>query len=86
VKLVDEQWQVTNLDPREGDPRRVELDEFHRLFGAGNSGGEDREVAAAWAKILPADRQRPEELWTVLAWILWVVLAAELLLSSRVHA
>jgi hypothetical protein len=43
-------------------------------------------VAAAWAKILPADRQRPEELWTVLAWILWVVLAAELLLSSRVHA
>ncbi|MFN9201270.1 MAG: BatA domain-containing protein [Planctomycetaceae bacterium] len=86
VNLVDEQWQVTNLDPREGDPRRVELDEFHRLFGAGNSGGEDRELAAAWAKILPADRQRPEELWTVLAWILWVVLAAELLLSSRVHA
>ncbi|MFN9374523.1 MAG: BatA domain-containing protein [Planctomycetaceae bacterium] len=86
AKFVDEQWQVINLDPRESDPRRLDPDEFRQAFGGGTSAGEDREREAAWAEILPANRERPDELWTAILWLVFVVLAAELLLASRVHA
>jgi hypothetical protein len=86
IESVAGQWLVTNLDPRESDPRRLEPEELRRAFGGQTAAGEDRELAAAWAQILPANRERPDEIWTAILWLLFVVLAAELLLASRVHA
>lgn len=86
IESVDGKWLVTNLDPRESDPRRLEPEELRQAFGVQSGAGTDREREAAWAQVLPANRERPEEVWTIIAWILFGVLAAELLLAARVHA
>ena len=86
IESVEGKWLVTNLDPRESDPRRLEPDALRQAFGAGSDAGEDREREAAWAQVLPATRERAGEIWPVIGWILFGVLAAELLLASRVHA
>ncbi len=79
-------WIVTNLDPRESALDRLDEEQLRRTFGVEDQVTEDREVEAQWAKILPANRQRPEEIWTMLVWLLFAILAAELLLAARVHA
>lgn len=86
IESVEGKWQVTNLDPRESDPRRLEPSALRQAFGASSGAGEDREREAAWAQVLPATRERAGEIWPVIGWILFGVLAAELLLASRVHA
>ncbi|HET6883145.1 MAG TPA: BatA domain-containing protein [Pirellulales bacterium] len=83
---TDGNWIVTNLDPKESALERIDVDELQRAFGGEAVQSEDREVEAAWSKILPAGRQRPEEIWTTILWLLFFVLSAELLLAARVHA
>jgi hypothetical protein len=82
----DGKWIVTNLDPKESALDRIAVEELERAFGVQPAATEDREVEAAWAKILPATRLRPEEVWTAITWLLFAVLAVELLLAARVHA
>lgn len=82
---ADGNWIVTNLDPKESAPERIDAEELQRAFGSQSAPSEDRELEAAWAKILPAGRQRPEEIWTTILWLLFFVLAGELLLAARVH-
>jgi len=83
---TDGRWTVTNLDPRESALDRIDADELRSAIGVGSAAGEDREVEEAWAQILPAGRLRSDEIWTGITWLLFVVLAVELLLAARVHA
>jgi hypothetical protein len=86
LALAEGTWTVTNLDPKESALDRIDAAELKRAFGVQSIESEDREVLAAWERILPAGRLRPEEFWTTIAWLLFVVLAGELLLAARVHA
>lgn len=86
LAAVDGKWVVTNLEPREAVLDRIATEQLRVAFGVQSSETEDREVEAAWAQILPANHLRPEEVWTGIAWLLFFVLAAELLLAARVHA
>lgn len=86
VASADGKWIVTNLEPRESALNRIDVEELLKAFDVQSSQGENREVEAAWAKILPTSRLRPEEIWTSILWLLFLVLAAELLLAARVHA
>jgi hypothetical protein len=79
-------WVVTNLDPRESALERVAPDELQATLGVAATTTEDEARKAALALAIPPDALRPNELWSQLAWLLLFVLAAELLLASRVHA
>ena len=83
---TDGQWIVTNLDPRESIPDRLTPDELSQRLGAGESDVDRTAALAALKLTLPADAMRPEEAWTLVVWVLLIVLAAEMLLASRVHA
>ena len=77
--------EVRNLDPRESSLMRVSAESFRETLGLPDS--EDDQSAEMIAG-LPAPRfaQRANEAWPLAMWLLLVVLAAELLLASRVHA
>jgi hypothetical protein len=79
-------WTVTNLDPRESALNRVSPEQLQVAVGGRAENAEDESRQAALKLIIPADALRPDELWTTVAWILLMVLAAETLLASRVHA
>lgn len=79
-------WQVVNLDPRESIPERYAAADLQELFGGGGETEEAQKERDALALLLPADSLRPEEIWQIIAWVLLIVLAAELLLAGRVHA
>src|SRR5436190_1950046 len=79
-------WVVTNLDPRESALDRVAPDEMQDTPGVTPTTTDDEVRKAALALTIPRDALRPDELWTLLAWLLLLVLAAELLLAGRVHA
>jgi hypothetical protein len=79
-------WTVTNLDPRESALNRVTPEELQLALGGGSSTAEDEAHQAALRLFLPADALRADEFWTTIAWVLLVILAAETLLASRVHA
>jgi hypothetical protein len=79
-------WVVTNLDPRESALDRVTPDELQETLSVTPTTTEDEARQAALALAIPPDALRPDELWTRLAWLLLLVLAAELLLAGRVHA
>lgn len=80
----DGRWMVTNVDPRESALDRFTPEEFGLLAGAAST------VALAEKQAdglqLPEDSLRPDEIWTIVAWFLLAVLAAETLLAGRVHA
>lgn len=79
-------WQVVNLDPRESNPERLAVADLQKLFGGGELADKSTADTAALALLLPPDSLRPDEIWTVFAWLLLFVLAAETLLAGRVHA
>lgn len=79
-------WTVTNLDPRESALDRVNVEEFQKLAGGKVELPDEATQQAALGIELPANRLRPEEIWTVIAWFLLLTLVAELLLAGRVHA
>lgn len=79
-------WVVTNLDPRESNPERLTADRLQELAGGKSGVTAGSSEAAALALLLPTDALRPEEIWTSMAWLLLIVLAAETLLAGRVHA
>lgn len=83
---LGERWIVTNLDPRESALERVTTDELHEIAGTGPSKLDDEARQAALALAIPPDALRPDEFWTSFVWLLLIVLAAETLLASRVHA
>jgi hypothetical protein len=82
----DGRWTVTNLDPRESALNRVTPEELQLALGGGTEKAEDEPRQAALKIVIPPDALRPDEFWTIVAWILLFVLAAETLLASRVHA
>lgn len=86
IATVDERLVVINLDPRESVLDRVTPEEFTETFGATPPKPDAAAQAAALGITVPADAQRPDEIWTTVAWILLFVLAAETLLAGRVHA
>jgi hypothetical protein len=77
-------WMVTNVDPRESALDRVTPEEFGQLAGATSQMAFAEKNADSLT--LPADSLRPDEIWTIIAWFLLAVLAAETLLAGRVHA
>ncbi len=79
-------WLVTNLDPRESALDRVTPEEFQKLAGGKVEKLDEATQIAALGITLPSDRLRPEEIWTVIVWLLLLTLVAELLLAGRVHA
>jgi hypothetical protein len=79
------EWLVANIDPRESELRRIQADEMVKITGAESIESADRATALEAIEI-PADATRPDELWTIVAWLLFAILAAELLLSGRIHA
>ena len=79
-------WLVTNLDPRESALDRMTPEEFQKLVGGKVEKSNEATQVAALGITLPTDRLRPEEVWTVIVWLLLLTLAAELLLAGRVHA
>lgn len=78
-------WQVTNIDPLESALDRVSPEELQKLAGAASTKTSD-ETAAVAGLTLPADSLRPDELWTIAAWLLLMVLSVETLLAGRIHA
>jgi hypothetical protein len=86
VTEADGQWVVTNVEPRESIPDRLTTDELSKRLGAGENSFDRTAALAALKLTLPADALRPEEAWTIVVWVLLVVLAVETLLAGRVHA
>lgn len=88
LPVADEpgRWTVTNLDPRESALNRVTPEELQLALGGGAATADDEAQQAALRLFLPADALRADEFWTMIAWILLLILAAETLLASRVHA
>lgn len=78
-------WQVMNLDPRESAPERLAIDDLQKLFGGDGAADKSSAESEALALLLPPDSIRPDEIWTVIAWLLLFILAAETLLAGRVH-
>ena len=78
-------WLVTNIDPRESALERVTPEELQTLAGAASTKSPG-EMSSAAGLALPADSLRPDEIWTIVTWLLFAVLAAETLLAGRVHA
>lgn len=79
-------WLVTNLDPRESDPNRLSVEDLQKLFVGEGTSPTSAVDSEALALLLPPDSLRPDEIWSVVAWLLLIVLAAETLLAGRVHA
>ncbi len=78
-------WLVTNIDPRESALERITPEELRTLAGAALTKPPDEKSSAA-GLTLPADLLRPDEIWTIITWLLFAVLAAEMLLAGRIHA
>jgi hypothetical protein len=76
---------VTNLDPRESALERITADQFAQSLGIAPA-TPDSAARAALSLPLPADALRADEIWTLIVWVLLVVLAVETLLAGRVHA
>lgn len=78
-------WVVTNADPRESALGRITEDELHKLVGTKQIPTSAEALSMAGVK-LPEGSSRTDEIWTVLVWILFAVLAAETFLAGRIHA
>jgi hypothetical protein len=78
-------WMVTNIDPRESALGRITEEELRTLVGSQPSSTSVEELSLAGVE-LPEDSLRGDEIWTVLVWILFAVLAAETFLAGRIHA
>jgi hypothetical protein len=74
---------VRNLDPRESLVGRVSEEQFRESLQLPPA--EETTMAAA-ALAVPAGAERPNERWTAILWLLFAVLAVELLMASRTHA
>lgn len=81
-----EHLSVTNLDPIESALDRISVNDLMTLVGGGTKAKSEQEKASRAEIKLPPDSLRPDEVWMYIAWLLLIVLAAETLLSSRVHA
>ncbi len=77
---------VTNTDPSELVPDRMTADQFRAALGLADLELTEEELAARAELALPANMSRPDEIWTLVLWILLAILAMETLLASRVHA
>lgn len=86
AKGEEGRWIVTNIDPRESALDRISTEQLEKLAGVTNIKGKESAEQAALRAKLPADSLRPDEIWPILTWILFIVLAAETLLAGRVHA
>jgi hypothetical protein len=86
VKDEPGRWTVTNLDPRESSLNRLTSEELQLALGGDAEKALDEAHEAALRLFLPADALRPDEIWTTVAWVLLLILSAETLLASRVHA
>lgn len=86
IVAVDDRLIVTNLDPRESVLDRVTPEDLAEAFGVTPPKPDAAAEAAALGITVPADALRPDEIWTTVAWLLLIVLAAETLLAGRVHA
>jgi hypothetical protein len=76
---------VRNLDPRESTLARASADSFRKTLGLPD--GEDGAQSEAEAALpIPQLAQRADETWPLAMWLLLIVLAAETLLASRIHA
>jgi hypothetical protein len=87
VPAADEegQWLVTNMDPRESALERITPEALLAVAGAVPTQPPDENTVAAGLK-LPADSLRPDEIWTLVTWLLFAVLSVEMLLAGRVHS
>ncbi|MSR57490.1 MAG: hypothetical protein EXS05_07440 [Planctomycetaceae bacterium] len=86
IESIDDRLVVTNLDPRESVLDRVTPDDLSKTFGATKPKSDTAAEAAALGITISSDALRPDEIWTTVAWLLLIVLAAETLLAGRVHA
>ena len=79
----DGHWIVRNIDPRESALEQVTPEALAKLAGVELKESMDDKFAAA-GLTLPRDSLRPDEIWTIVVWLLFAVLAAEMLLAGRV--
>ncbi|MFO0906301.1 MAG: VWA domain-containing protein [Pirellulales bacterium] len=77
---------VRNLDPRESSLDRMEPDQWRESLGLAPWAPGELAQSAGLNITPPPNALRADEIWTTVVWILFVVLAAETLLASRVHA
>jgi hypothetical protein len=86
--IVDDDGRliVRNIDPAESDPAKVTVETLLAATGGAPQGPTEDETARTAALVSAPDALRPDEMWTLLAWLLLAVLAVEVLVASRVHA
>jgi hypothetical protein len=75
---------VRNLDPAESEVERFTVDQFRELFHLTEADGGAKEASAAGAR--PPGSERPDEVWVVVVWALFVVLLVEVLVANRTPA
>jgi hypothetical protein len=81
----EERWIVTNLDSKESELERITEDDLLTMVGA-DSKGKDSDGESALRLTMPRDSLRSDEIWTIVAWCLLFLLAAEMLLAGQIHA
>jgi hypothetical protein len=74
-----------NIDPSESDMERVSEQKFREACHLPDINTAVKKAAASGSKI-PADNERPDELWVYVVWALLFVLVGELFVANRTHA
>ncbi len=78
---------VSNVDPNESELSRITPEQLREAF---RLPGTDEQVDLSPADLAalapPADSQRPNEIWMIVAWVLLFWLVFETFLAGRVHA
>lgn len=82
----ESRWIVRNMDPRESSLDRIEPEELREKLGVAAWTPGALAQSAGLNVTPPPNSLRSDELWTWVAWGVFVLLAAETLLASRVHA
>jgi hypothetical protein len=76
---------VRNLDPAESEIERFSLEQFRQAFHLPESDSAKEKSATAAETPFP-ESQRPDEIWTYVAWILLLLLVAEIFVANRTPA
>ncbi len=86
VSQKGQQVFVYNLDPKESEIDRASAEQFRQAFHLFDLKTSDKRQSADASAKVPPSSQRPDEIWTYIAWALLLVLLAEVFVANRTHA
>lgn len=81
-----DQTVVRNVDPAESTTARVSEEDFRAAFNIASRNAAEVLKELAETVGTPPNAEKPNESWHTAMWILFAIMTAELLMSSRVHA